>query len=219
MGFPQIVLNPSELLASLFPKAVFIGDIEIDVISIEEKLLEWEHTERPVDAGLDVTDTRKKRPVFMRIEGFLTDSEISADAIGTSLVAGQGFNVFGTWEEKRTALESLADSDEIIQITTRRNVRDSMQITSLKETATKDNSKAYQFVLEAKQVRQVSSEFSFVDPSQVPKAIQDKQTSAQKAASAKTKAPTNAGKKLTKDATPKDVDPLRTAAQALGFSV
>lgn len=216
MGFPSIVLNPSELLSSFLPSAVFVGDVEIDVLSIEEKLLEWETTSRPVDQGLDVADTRKKRPNFVRITGWLTDTALTPESLGTSFLAGQGVE-FLTADEKKSSLESVANSNEVIQITTRKNVLETMQIRSLKETVTVAS--AYSFVLEARQIRQVSSDTSLVDPSLVPKALQDVQTGGQKAAEAKGKPPSNGGSKIPKDAAPKDVDPLRTLAQSLGFNV
>lgn len=217
MGFPAITLNPSELLASLLPKATFIGDVEIDVLTLEEKLLEWESTERPVDQGLDITDTRKKRPNFVRITGWLTNDDLQPEAIGTSFLAGEPFE-FKTAAEKKLELESVADSNEVIQITTRNNVFETMQIRSLKETVTKDTG-GYSFVMEARQIRQVSSDTSLVDPSLVPKALQDVQTDGQKAAEAKGKPPSNGGNKPTKPAAPKDVDPLRSVVRFLGGDV
>lgn len=221
MGIPQIanaIQNPGELKKLLVPDAVFIGGIEVDVLSIEEKSQEWEVTQRPVEAGLDISDVRYKLPTRLRIEGWLTDTSLSPESIGTSLLGGGGFS-FETWQDKKKALEELADSNEVIEISTRLDVYASVVITFLQVSHDKDTANGYPFVMEARPIRIVSSDIVDVDPSQVPKALQDKETKAQKNNRGKKGPKKNGGKKLTENAADKDVDPLRSLAQGLGFNV
>ena len=77
----------------------------------------------------------------------------------------------------------------------------------------------YPFVLEAEEIRTVSSSIVSVDPSQIPKAIRDQETEGQKAARGKKTQASKVGKKATPPAAEKDVDPLRSLAQQLGFGV
>ncbi len=221
MGVPQVVnaiQNPAELKKLLVPDPVFIGGIEVDVLTIEEKTLEYSITEYPVESGLDISDVRYKRPVMLRMEGWLTDTSLTPGAIGTSLLGGAGFS-FTTWQDKKTALEELFDSNEIFEISTRLDVYPSMMGTFLKVSHNKDTSGGYPFVLEAKEVRIVQSEITSIDPSQVPKELQDKELDKHKKGSKKAQKTNNQGKKATEAATEKDVDPLRSLAQGLGFNV
>jgi len=222
MGFAQTLQNPNELWKSIIPDPAFIGSgdsaIEIDVLRIDERVNRWEITRFPVEKGLDISDVRYKLPDFVRIEGTLTDTQLDPRSIGTTLLATGTFG-FATWQDKKKALEELANSNEIIEITTRMHFYPKMQITFLRAIHDKDTSGCYPFVLEAEEIRVVSSTSVDVDPSQLPKELQDKETEGQKEARKKKKKPKNSGKKAPKTATEKDVDPLRKLAQLAGFDV
>lgn len=227
MGFAQTLSNPNELLKSLLPDPVTIGSgelsLEIDVLRIDEKVNQWETTKYPVEKGLDITDVRYKLPDFVRLEGTLTDTQLDPRSIGTTLLATGGGFEFKTWQDKKKLLEEIANSNEIIEITTRMHYYPSMQINLLRASQDKDTSGAYVFVLEAEEIRTVTSTSVNVDPSLLPKEIQDEETGTntdgQKAARKKSSKPTDSGKKTPKAATKKDIDPLRSLAQSLGFNV
>jgi hypothetical protein len=209
MGFfPTVILNPSQVISDIIPQSTFIGDVEIDVLSIEEKVLEWERTLRPIAEGMNRTDARKRQPNFIRIDGWLTDVEFSPIGAASSILSGAGFQLT-TWEDKKRRLEGYAASNEPIQITTRRNVLQNMQIDLLAETADKDSGGAYHFRLEASEFKTVSTGVATVDPSQIPKELADTETAEQGAAAAATKPPKNKGKVAPVEAKDADLDPLR----------
>lgn len=222
MGFAQTLSNPNELLKSLIPDAVIIGSgelsIEVDVLRIDEKVNQWETTKDPVEKGLDITDVRYKLPDFVRLEGTLTDTQLDPRSIGTTLLATGTFG-FQTWQDKKKLLEEIANSNEIIEITTRMHFYPSMQINLLRVSQDKDTSGCYPFVLEAEEIRVVSSTSVEVDPSLLPKEIQDEETgtntTGQKAARKKSGKATTGGKKAAKVATDKDIDPARQVWDAV----
>lgn len=223
MGIPQIVQNPSEALALQIPAKVFIGGIEVDVTKLEKKTLRYTTTKRPVEAGLDITDNRYKEPILLRLEGTMTDTPIGLDAIAATtisatLLGGPGFELV-TWRDKKDALEALADSNEIIDIVGRLDSYESMNLNMVDVAETPNSAGSYPFVIEAETIRQVSSEVVSVDPSQIPKSLRDQETTDQKDARGKASKGAKKGAKQTKDAADKDVDPLRSLAQGLGFGV
>ncbi len=221
MGIPTIVnaiKNPDELLKLFIPDPVLIADVEVDVLTLEVKELRYEVTKRKVESGFSMATARKKIPVAVRIEGWLTDAPLDPLSIGTSLISGQGFS-FKTWKDKKDRLEEIADSDELIDISARLDIYPDVSITFLRVEQNKDNSGGYPFVLEAENLRIFSSAITDVDPSQIPKNLRDKEQEKHKKAAGKKKPPTNEGQKATETATKKDQDPLRTLAQGLGFGV
>jgi hypothetical protein len=227
MGFAQVLNDPNELKKGLLPDQVFIGSgkaaILVDVLRIDERINKWETTKYPVEKGLDITDVRYKLPEFVRLEGTLTDTQLDPRSIATTSLATDDPFSFQVWQDKKAALEELANSNEIIEITTRMHFYPKMQISLLRAMHDKDNAGCYPFVLEAEEIRTVSSTSVAVDPSQLPKEIQDEETgtstSGQKAARGKAGKATTSGKTAAKAATQKDVDPLRSIARLAGFDV
>jgi hypothetical protein len=205
---------------------VFIGSgevaIEVDVLRIDERVNTWETTKFPVEKGLDITDVRYKLPDLVRLEGTLTDTQLDPRSLAVTSLA-TGLTGFTIWQDKKDALEALANSNEIIEITTRMHFYPAMQIKLLRASQDKDTAGCYVFTLEAEEIRVVSSTSVSVDPSLLPKEIQDAETGTstegQKAARGKKKPPSTSGKAATKAATPKDVDPLRSIAKLAGFDV
>lgn len=223
MGLPQVIQDPiGAIVGSLVPEPVFIGGVEVDVTKLEKKSLRYTTTKHPVEAGLDISDNRYKEPVLLRLEGQMTDTPINLDAVlATAITAslgGPGFQLL-TWRDKKDALEAVADSDEIIDIVGRLDVYLDMTLKLVDVSETPNTAGHYPFVIEAETIRQVSSEIVSVDPSQIPKALRDQETSGQKAARGKTSKAAKKGAKQTKPAVDKDVDPLRSLAQGLGLDV
>jgi hypothetical protein len=72
-----------------------------------------------------------------------------------------------------------------------------MMITSLRIDQDKDRSRACFFRVELKEIRTVQTETSFLDPSQVPKKLQDKAKSKNKKAQKKAGKTNNQGSKST----------------------
>lgn len=221
MGFPSpvnVIKNPQDLVNTFIPDAVLIGDLEVDVLRLEVKNLNWEVTDRGVEAGFDMSTARVKRPVSVRMEGTLTDTPLDPIAIGTSLLSGGGFS-FVTADDKKEQFELIADSNELIVITTRLDVYPNMTITSLRAEQTKDNSGAYPFVMEARNLKIYSSSITDIDPSQIPKDLREKEEEKHKKGAGKKKKKDNKGQKTPEEATSKDEDPLRLLARGLGFGV
>ena len=223
MGLPQVIQDPiGAIVGSLVPEPFFIGGVEVDVTNLEKKSLRYTVSKHPVEAGLDISDNRYKEPTRVRIEGEMTDTPLGLDAaLATAITAaagGPGFQLL-TWRDKKEALEAVADSHEVIDIVGRLDVYLDMTLTLVDVSETPNTAGYYPFTIEAEESRQVSSEIVSVDPSQIPKDLRDLETAGQKEARGKTSKAAKKGAKQTKPAVDKDVDPLRTLAQGLGFSV
>jgi hypothetical protein len=180
----NVIADPSEAKDNAIPVLGLIGDLQVDVLSSEELMLESVITERPVEAGFDVTDARVKKPVMLRMEGILTDTQLTPQAIAGGFIAGEGFNL-QTWRQKKDMLLEFYDLDELISITLPLHFYPSVQIKSLKIEQRAGRTNAAFFILEAKTLRIVSSEITSVDSSQIPKEIKDKESASNKEGSKK----------------------------------
>ncbi len=68
----NVIVNPSEAAEKAIPVLGLIGDLQVDVLYSEELILESDITERPVEAGFDVTDARVLKPWGLRMEGIFS---------------------------------------------------------------------------------------------------------------------------------------------------
>jgi len=180
MGFANainLIKDPVALARFFGFVPVIIGDIIVDVLVSETPVYDYDITEHPVEAGLDVTDNRVERPASLILECILTDIALSPQAIAGAVASGilaGGFPPL-SWQDKYSALLDLADKNDIVDVFTPLNVYSSMMITSVRPNQTKDTAKALFFTIELREIRTVASEINVVDPSQIPKKIKEQE--------------------------------------------
>lgn len=204
-----IIEDPSKLKDLFGSTPTLIGDIVVDVLLSEAPLLSWELTAHPVEAGLDVTDSRYQKPVGVTLDCIFTDPEFSIDSLvggavgaiasGGSLADANPF-AKANWKEKRDALEELSKQNKFIDITTPNGEYKSMMIKDIRPIFDKNKTTAYFFRLEAHKVTTVSSDLIAIDDSQIPEDLKAKKDAA---AAAKTAKKAKKGKKAADTATPK----------------
>lgn len=204
-----IITDPKKLKDLFGSTPTLIGDIVVDVLLSESPIYAWDLTKHPVEAGLDVTDSRYKKPVGVALDCIFCDPEFSADALignvinaiaqGGSLKDANPF-AKATWQEKRDALFELMDLNKIIDCTTPNGEYFGVMIKSVRPTTDKDKSNAFFFRIELESVETVSSEVVAIDDSQIPEDLKAKKDAA---AAAKTKGKTRGGKKTTDTASEK----------------
>lgn len=224
MAFPNIVQavqNPSSLLAGIFPEPVYIGDLEVDVLSIEDAEKSWSVTEYAIQQNQPIAGARVRNPDAIQLTGWLTDTPPSiAGAISSASNAlTSGGTFFQTWQDKKEALEEIADKEQVVKIVTRLDSYPDMMITSIRVSQTKDTARGYPFILTARKARIVSTQFAFVDPSLIPSELADLQTAENVAAQGANTPSANKGPKGTTPAAAEDIDPFRKLARGLGFDV
>ena len=183
----EFISDPKSLKDIFGSTPNLIGDIPIDVILSETPIHEWDITQHKVDAGLDVTDSRYKRPVGVTLDCILTNPEFSVTNIASKFISGGNPFTEATAKEKKEALEELADRNAFIGVTTPDNEYVSMMIKSISPILDKNKKNAYFYRITLMNVRTVSSTIVAVDDSQIPedlkkkkKAGSDKKTSKKK---------------------------------------
>ncbi|NIV93791.1 hypothetical protein GWN42_13580 [candidate division KSB1 bacterium] len=180
MGFAQLgnlLVDPVALARFFGFVPVIVGDIIVDVLVSETPVYDYDVTEHPVEAGLDVTDNRVARPATLILDCILTDIALSPQAIAGAVAAGVlagGFPPL-TWQAKYDALLGLAAKNDIVDVFTPLNTYSSMMITSVRPNQNKDTSQALFFNIEMREIRTVASEINIVDPSQIPKKIKEQE--------------------------------------------
>lgn len=163
---------------------VMIGDVIVDVVTSYSDPIEAEITEFPVEAGADITDHRRIRPQYVTMEVILSDPDFSGTNIAKSAISGTlSSQLKNGWRDKRDRLLEIAASNDLITVQTPEKQYNSFTILSVRPTRTAQTANAYFCTVEMREVRVVSSELSEIDPSSIPKDVQDKQTDAQKSAS------------------------------------
>jgi len=197
----SIVKDPSKLKELFGSTPTLIGDIVVDVLLGENQILSWELTKHPVEAGLDVTDSRYQKPVGVSLDCVFCDPEISVSAIAgdlaNAIISGGSLsdaNPFAkaTWQEKRDALRETQTANKLVDVVTPNNEYDSMMIKDIRPIFDKDKSGAYFFRIELERVEVVSSDIVAIDDSQIPEDLKAKKDAAAAAKVAKKK---KAGKK------------------------
>lgn len=195
-----IIKDPSKLKDIFGSTPTMIGDVVIDVLLSESPSHEWDVTKHPVEAGLDVSDSRYKRPVSVTLDCILTNPDFSVTNIASTLIGGGNPFKIIPWEEKRDALTELMDQNKLVDVITPNGEYSSMMVTSAAPMFDKDKSKAYFFRITLEHLIMVSSDITSVDDSQIPEALKK---AAQPAAKKKTAKAANAGKKAAGKATEK----------------
>lgn len=194
MGFAQaanLVKNPATLAKFFGFTPIILGDIVVDVLVSETPVYEYEVTEHPVEAGLDVTDNRVKRPTGLILECILTDIPLDPRAIAAATQAAiqlQSFPLL-TWQDKYNALLGLAEKNDIITVYTPLNAYFNMMVTTVRMTQNKDTANAAFVTVEMREIRTVASEINIIDSSQLPTKVKQLETEDNTNA-AKTQSPT-----------------------------
>jgi hypothetical protein len=174
----QGIIDDPEQLKELFGTTpTLIDTIPVDVLLSETPTHDWDITSHPVEAGLDVSDSRYKRPVSVTLDCIFTDPDFSIDGILESVVGdiATGGNLDdstlfreSTWGEKKEALETLAARNVLIDITTPNDTYTSMMIKSIRPLYDKDKSNAFFFRLVADNLEIASSDIVAIDAAEIP---------------------------------------------------
>ena len=204
-----IIEDPSKLKDLFGSTPTLIGDIVVDVLLGENTNHSWDITKHPVEAGLDVTDSRYKKPAGISMDCIFTGPEfsvteivgdvVSALASGGSLKDANPFSK-ATWQEKRDALYELMNQNLFIDVVTPNTELSSMMISDVRPLFDKDKANAFFFRVECEHVQTVSNDVVAMDDSQIPEDLKKKkdQDAAKKIAKKAKK-----GKKAAEDATDK----------------
>lgn len=193
-----LITNLDELKGFFGLVPIMIADLPIDILHSETPVYDYEVTEHPAEAGSDLTDNRRAKPVGVTLDVTLTDTSLSPSAVGTALISG----TFGleSWRDKKDRLYDIMRNDEVVNVTTDLDSYESQVIQSLTPSRTPQNSNSFRCTIVLKQVRIVSSSVSILDPSNVPKSLKEKESASQK----------ETGKKKNKPKTPKGKKDLKT---------
>jgi len=197
-----IIKDPKKLKQIFGSTPTLIGDIPVDVLLNESPGHDWIITDHPVEAGLDISDSRYKRPVSVALDCVFTNPDYSLDTI----IAGGAPWKQALWYEKKEALEALSNQNIIIDIVTPDNTYENFMIDAIQPTYSKDIHNAFSFRLNAVHIETVSSEIVSVSASQVPKRFvkkDPKKDKIKKKSSMKTKGKHSGGKKTAKKIDPK----------------
>jgi hypothetical protein len=196
MGIAQIanvISDPSTLMDMFAPSPILIGDLEIDVLLEESPMFDYDVTDHPVEAGLDISDSRIARPIGVILDCVLTDEAFDPmSVIGGALTGSLSFD---TWQDKKAELYKLKDTSQVLNVATPLDTYYNMMITSIMPSITKSTSGGFFFRIELKEIRIVSTAIADIDPSMLPPDLQNQaKDTAKKAGKKKAKGAQKAGK-------------------------
>jgi hypothetical protein len=208
-----IIRNVQELRDYFGVNPVLIGDLPVDVLRSETPVFDFNLTEHPVESGFDITDARIERPIGVTLEVILTDTELSASAVGfAALNDTLGFD---TWKDKRDRLYEIKNSSEIIDVVTPLDKYESMVITSLRVDQTPQTARALFARIDFREIRVVKSQITGVDDNAVSALTRSKKPDND--ADKKIKDKKDLGTKQAKDATEKQKSILLSGLESLGL--
>lgn len=214
MGFAQVanlITNPRELARFFGFAPIFIGDIIVDVLRSETPVYEYEITEHPVEAGLDVTDNRIKRPTGLIMDCILSDTVLDPASIAAAVTAGvlaKGVPPL-TWQSKWQAMKELAEKNQVVAIYTPLDTYQSMMLKSLRLTQDKDTANAAFVTVEFREIRTVFSEINPLDSAtQLPVNVQQQEKPENTESAKKTSKKNLKGSKGTSDTSSKNSSTL-----------
>lgn len=146
----------------------WINDIPLDVIEDFSLNSEFEITDRPVETGFPVTDSRRPLPNRISIVGVqVTGQEVGSPVApeGTPITDGK------SWKDKYSELVELKNKQELVTLTTALDVFENMLIQSVNIVrAGGDRSDGLFFTIELKESTFAESEISRIDPNMIPRA-------------------------------------------------
>jgi len=186
MGVAQVasaIADPSKLLGLFAPGPKLIDSIQIDLIIDESVSYDFDITEHPVEAGLDVTDYRIARPFTLTLDCEFMD--VAFDPLSLIGNAISGNLSFDTWRDKKDALYKLKDENKVINVATPLHLYYGVMITSISPSVNVNTGNCFQCRIEFKEVRMVATAIADIDPSTLPPDLQATAKANAKKASAK----------------------------------
>lgn len=120
---------------AIFQGKVIIGLLTVDANLSENHAVTVQATKFPVERGTDVSDHKRRMPDEITIEGVVTNTPVAGQFDNdfpnpTPSSPAAGFGQRG--DDAHTYLDSLADSNDLVQIATQIKTYDNMQLTSLR---------------------------------------------------------------------------------------
>lgn len=173
-----LITSVDELKSFFGLVPILIGELPVDILHSETPVYEYELSDHPAESGTDMTDNRRAKPIGVTLDITLTDTSLSPSSVGTALISGT-FSL-QTWMDKKDKLYDIMRNDEVVDVVTDLDTYNSQVITLLTPSRTPQNSKSFRCTIAFKQIRIVSSSVSIIDPSSIPKALKEKETTSQK---------------------------------------
>ena len=162
------LITDRDALAKMFGSTPnLIDDIAIDIITSETPTYDNVLTERPVEAGIDVTDSKVRKPIALSLSCILTDTPRDIQTVLAS--AAQGTFNLDKWRDKWGALKELKDLKTVITVTTPLDTYTDMVLVSVRPNVTASSGDALFFDCEFKELRIVQSEIAQVSEDAIPK--------------------------------------------------
>lgn len=165
MGIAAIA-DMGSLMDLFFQSPPMIGDIVIDVLLDESPTYDYVVTEHPVEAGLDITDTRIERPTGLTLECILADTAFDPASLAKAALSGN--LSMDSWKDKKDTLYKLKALNKTLDVSTPLNYYKNMMITNISPNATAEKGGAFFFRIEFREIRIVASVIGYVDPSMLP---------------------------------------------------
>jgi hypothetical protein len=168
----SIIRDPSKLKDLFGSTPVTIGDIKVDVLVSETPVFEWDIPTRRIDVGVDISDSRYKKPVGVTLDCEFLNPDYSitnlAKGAASAFTGGPGFDN-DTWETKRDKLMDLINENELITIITPSTFDYSdMMIDAMQPDFNPQNGEGFFFRVSARHVEQVSSAVLSIDQGLLP---------------------------------------------------
>ena len=152
----------------------YLNDIAIDVLEEFTYVSEYEITERPVQTGFPVTDSRRRLPDRITLIGVQATGQEPGKPValeGTPLTDGK------SWKDKHDEVMELKDRQELVTLTTSHRVYEGYFIQNVQMVrAAGDRSDAFFFTIELKESTFSEAQIEQVDPSMIPRAKRKKKT-------------------------------------------
>ena len=166
----NLVTDRKELQDLFGSTPTMIGDeLSVDVLIRESPVFDAEVGEHSLQAGLDATDNRVKRPVGVVLQGILTNTELSLAATFDAVLSEAPLE-FVSWQEKRDLFMGIHHNSQIVDITTPDWFYPNMQLISLRGDITGDNSEnSFFFTAEFREANIVSTQVIEIDEALIPK--------------------------------------------------
>jgi len=153
----------------------FLNDIPLDVLEEFSYNSEFEITDRPVETGFPVTDSRRRLPTVLNLIGVQVTGQSPGDikpgTDRTPLEEGK------SWKDKYDELIELKDKQVLITYVCSIDTYEGYLISSLSITRAKgERSDALFFVIGLKESTFVESQVVDIDPNMIPRKKRNKKT-------------------------------------------
>ena len=149
---------------------VIIAGIQVDASVSEQHTLSGHVTSHKVEKGIDVTDNYRARPKKIRIDGVISNKQLTQGAPSSADIStdrlsetGNKTPVVEAWDR----LKAIFDASEVITIETSLQTYQNMALESLSVTRGTNNGDNLRFSATAKEIRFV--ETGYEKPIKLPK--------------------------------------------------